>query len=295
VNTLVCIGFGYCAEALARRLREAGDWFIFGTSRTLEGRRVIAAKGFDGLTFDGEADGIELADVVSRASHMLISAPPDAHGDPVLRALASKLGEAKGLHWLGYLSTIGVYGDSMGDWVDEDAPPHPSHDRALRRLAAEQDWLEFGGREGVNVQIFRIGGIYGPGRNALADLKAGRARRIVKLGQVFNRIHVADVALALEAAMLRGRPGRVYNLTDDEPAAPDDVIRHAAELLGIPPPPPVAFEAAALSPMAASFYADNRRVRNSRIKQELGVALRYPSYRQGLADLLEAINREVGK
>jgi len=275
MTSLLCFGFGYCAEALARRLAAKAGWRIAGTSRR-QGR----AGGIDNLVFDGAASNSALDQAIAGATHILVSVPPGAEGDPVLRACGPQLAAAKSLAWTGYLSTIGVYGDSGGGWVDEDTPPRPTHERAARRLAAEREWTARG------AQIYRLAGIYGPGRNALADLKAGTARRIVKPGQVFNRIHVADIAQCLELAMRHGRAGRVYNLTDDEPAPPGDVILEAARLLGLPPPPALAFERAELSPMAASFYADNRRVRNARIKAELKAALRFPTYREGLAGLL---------
>jgi len=285
MNSLLCFGFGYCAEALAARLRAKANWRIVGTSRTPEGANAITAKGFEGLVFDGAAANASLDQAIARATHVLISIPPDAGGDPVLRAYATQLAASKSLAWTGYLSTLGVYGESGGAWVDEDTPARPTHERAARRLAAERAWL------GHGAQIFRIAGIYGPGRNALAGLKDGTARRIVKPGQVFNRIHVEDIAQCLDLAMQNGRAGRVYNLTDDEPASPEDVILEAAQLLGLQPPPPTPFESAELSPMAASFYADNRRVRNARIKEELKVALRYPTYREGLAGLLAEMKR----
>lgn len=276
MNTLFCFGFGYCAEALARRLVPRG-WHIAGTSRTAAGAGRITAMGFAGHVFDGATSKIDL----SAVTHVLVSAPPGPDGDPVLRLCAPALRAAPNLRWTGYLSTIGVYGDTGGAWVDEETPPAPKQERSLRRLEAEQAWLAMGG----NVQIYRIAGIYGPKRNPLLNLLDGTAQRIAKPGQVFNRIHVADVAQALEAGIERGQPGRVYNLTDDEPAAPDTVIAYAAKLLGMTPPEPVAFENAKLSPMAASFYGDNRRVRNVRLRQDLGVNLLYPTYREGLTAL----------
>lgn len=285
MNTLLCLGFGYCAEALARRLPANGNWRITGTARTPGGAKAIAAKSFEGLVFDGATIDASLEKAILQATHILVSAPPDADGDPVLHACQAHILASKSLTWLGYLSTIGVYGDSGGAWVDEDTPPRPTHERAARRLAAESSWI------GQGAQIFRIAGIYGPGRNALADLREGTARRIVKPGQVFNRIHVADIAQCLDLATRNGRAGRVYNLTDDEPASPEAVFIEAARLLGLPPPAAIPFERAELSPMAASFYTDNRRVRNDRIKTELKVSLRYPSYHEGLAGLLAEINR----
>ena len=285
MNTLLCLGFGYCAEALARRLGSTGNWHIMGTSRSRAGAEAITAKGFDGLEFDGQKISAQLARGLLQATHILNSIAPGNDSDRFLTDFGPILTPPGPLRWCGYLSTIGVYGDTGGAWVDEDAPPNPTHERAIRRLGAEQAWLDFGERTGTSVEVFRIAGIYGPGRNVLEDLKAGTARRIIKPGQVFNRIHAADIAQCLAAAMSTGRAGRIYNLTDDEPAPPQDVLLYAANLLGVAPPPPIPFEAAALSPMAASFYADNRRVRNDRIKRELAVSLIYPTYREGLAGL----------
>ena len=284
VKTLHAIGFGYCAEALAHLLAPRG-WRISGTSRTVQGAAGITAKGFAGHVFDGTAGAPEAGAALAKASHLLVSAPPERAGDPVLRAGGASMRQAQGLAWIGYLSTIGVYGDAQGEWVDEDTPPRGRQDRAIRRIEAEQAWLAFGAETGRNVQIFRLAGIYGPGRNILLNLRDGTARRIVKPGQVFNRIHVADIAQALAAAMARGQPGRIYNLTDDEPAAPDAVLVHGARLLGMAAPAPVPFDAATLSPMAASFYDGSRRVRNHRLKHELAVELHYPTFREGLRAL----------
>ena len=189
---------------------------------------------------------------------------------------------ARVLAWIGYLGTTAVYGDRQGGWVDEETPIEPTLARADRRARAEAAWL----KSGLPVHIFRLAGIYGPGRNAFVNLKDGTARRIVKPGQVFSRIHVEDIATVLEASIARPRPGAIYNVCDDEPAPPQDVVAHAAELMGVAPPPEQPYETADLSPMARTFYKDNRRVRNERIKRELGVRLAYPTYREGLAALL---------
>ena len=193
---------------------------------------------------------------------------------------------ARGLEWIGYLSTTGVYGDTGGAWVDETATPAPTGARGRRRLAAENAWLAFGERHGLAVHVFRLAGIYGPGRNALATVRRGAAKRIDKPGHVFSRIHVADIAQVLAASIAKPNPGAIYNVCDDEPAPAADVVAHACALLGVAPPPLTPLDEADLSPMARSFYADNRRVSNARIKNELGVALRFPDYRAGLASLL---------
>ena len=273
--SLFCFGLGYSARALCRRLR---GWRLAGTSR--------AAGTVDGIAaaaFDGQAPMPGAADRLRGVTHVLLSAPPDADGDPVLRHHLGDLRALPDLAWVGYLSTTGVYGDRGGDWVDEDSPLTPSTDRGRRRLAAEQAWLA----SGLPVHLFRLAGIYGPGRNQFVSLRAGKAQRIDKPGQVFSRIHVDDIAAVLAASIDRPAPGRAYNVCDDEPAPPADVVAYAAALLGVPPPPLIPFDQAELSPMARSFYAESKRVSNARIKQELGVTLAYPTYREGLAALLK--------
>ena len=274
---LICLGFGYCAQALARAA--AGEFRdIAGIARRAERARALVSDGFSVLPVDdpGLLDG---------ATHILISAPPEAGGDPVLAAWGDAIGGLPGVEWIGYLSTTGVYGDRGGGWVSEDDAPRSGEERSQRRLAAERAWLAFGRAHGMPVHIFRLAGIYGPGRNVLDRLRDGTARRIVKPGQVFSRIHVDDVAGVLRASIARPKAGWIYNVADDEPAAQDDVVAFAADLLGIAPPPEEPFESAALSPLARSFYAECRRVRNERIRSELGVTLRYPTYREGLRSL----------
>lgn len=286
---LLCFGMGYCAEALAARLKPAG-WRILGTARSAERMRELAGRGWQACTFgDIEASGI----LAEPDLHLLASAPPDEAGDPVLRAFGHRLGAAAGtMAWAGYLSTTGVYGDRQGDWVDEDSPLAPQSERGRRRVEAERDWLRWGEATGVPVNVFRLAGIYGPGRNQLETLRAGTARCIVREGQVFSRIHVDDIAAVLQAAMVRRRPGRVYNVCDDEPAPPHEVVRFAAALLGVEAPPLEDFETAraTLSPMAASFYAESKRVRNDRMKAELGVSLAWPTYREGLSALRRTLD-----
>ena len=276
---LVCLGFGYCARRLARAV--AGDFSVLGTARAPERVRALAAEGLAALPFDR-------ADAVDGATHVLVSAAPGEDGDPVLAALGARIAAQPGLAWIGYLSSTGVYGDRQGGWVGEEDAPRPGGARARRRLAAERLWLDFGAAHGVPVQVFRLAGIYGPGRSALDRLQAGTARRIVKPGHVFCRIHVEDVARALAASMARPAAGRVYNLADDEPAAQAEIVAYAARLLGVAPPPEEPFETAGLAPPARAFYAECRRVRNDRIKRELGVALAFPSYREGLSSLARA-------
>jgi nucleoside-diphosphate-sugar epimerase len=281
---LFCFGLGYSARALARRLLAEG-WSVAGTARSPERLREIEALGAKALAFDRGIPLENAAEVLAGTTHLLSSVPPDDSGDPVLDHHAEDIAAIGELHWAGYLSTTGVYGDRDGGWVDESADLRPSGLRSRRRVAAERAWMDLLRAHDVPVHIFRLAGIYGPGRSAIEQLRAGTARRIHKPGQVFSRIHVEDIARVLHASMTRPKPGAVYNVCDDEPAPSDEVMAYAAELLGIEPPPSVPFEEADLSPMARGFYADNRRVSNRRIKQELDVELAYPTYREGLRAL----------
>jgi nucleoside-diphosphate-sugar epimerase len=285
MSHLFCFGLGYSAQRVAQRLAARG-WSVAGTARTTAGVENIAAQGYGAFLFAGSAPRAGVAEELARATHVLASAPPDADGDPVLRHHAGDLARAPALRWMGYLSTVGVYGDSQGAWIDETMPAAATSDRGRRRIAAEQDWLALGARRATRTQIFRLAGIYGPGRSAIDRLREGNAHRVVKPGQVFNRIHVDDIAAAVIAGIDGRGAEQIYNVTDDEPAPPQDVITFAAELLHMPPPPEVPFDEALLSPMAASFYADNKRIRNERLRQELGVALQFPTYREGLRAIL---------
>jgi len=284
---LFVFGLGYSAMTLARRLHVAGGWTIAGTRRSEAGLEELVQAGIEAYRFAGDAplDDAGRA-ALADATHVLSSVPPHEDGDPVLRLHGDALAKSAAL-WIGYLSTTGVYGDTGGGWVDESAPVRPSGPRGARRAAAEREWLGLRGGS-APVHIFRIAGIYGPGRNALAQLRAGMARRTEKPGHLFSRIHVEDIAAVLAASMAHPNPGAVYNLCDDRPAPGPDVVTFAAGLLGVDPPPLIPFEQAELSAMAASFYADNRRVRNDRIKQELGVTLAYPDYEAGLRALYKA-------
>ena len=281
---LFCFGLGFSALTLARAL--PAGWQVAGTCRSAEACARCSAEGIEAHRFDGSAPPADAGRWLEGATHLLTSVPPDEDGDPVLRQFGEAIAAAEGLRWIGYLSTTGVYGDRGGGWVDEDTPPAPNSPRSRRRAEAEQAWLELWRAHGRPVHVFRLAGIYGPGRSAIDQLRAGTARRIVKPGQVFSRIQVADIANVLLASMARPNPGAVYNVCDDEPAPAHEVVTYAAALLGIEPPPEQPFEDAGLSPMARSFYADNRRVRNDRIKRELGVRLHYPSYREGLRALV---------
>jgi nucleoside-diphosphate-sugar epimerase len=277
---LFCFGLGYTAEHLAARLAAEGIT-VAGTTRNPEKRARLQAQGIETHLFSRERPLADAAAALAGTTHLLTSIAPDEAGDAVLDAHATDLAALPGLVWAGYLGTTAVYGDRGGGWAHEDDPPTPSLARARRRVEAERLWLV----SGLPVHIFRLAGIYGPGRNALEALRSGRARRVVKPGQVFSRIHVDDIVRVLTASMARPRPGAIYNVADDLPAPPQDVVTCAAELLGIEPPPQQPFEDAELSPMARSFYSDNRRVRNERIKEELGVALRFRTYREGLRAL----------
>ena len=279
--TLLSIGHGYSARALAERLAAEGGWTIIGTTRSADKADEVAATGVRPLVWPGG----DLAGPLSEATHLLTSVAPGPEGDPVLAAAGDLIAEAAPrLDWAGYLSTVGVYGDRAGDWVDETSELRPSTERGRARVAAEAAWQAV---PSLPLHVFRIAGIYGPGRGPFAKVRAGTARRIVKPGQVFGRVHVDDIASALHASMRAPAPGSVVNLTDDEPAPPQDVIAHAARLLGVPIPPEIAFEHAEMSPMARSFYAESKRVRNDRMRALIG-PLRHPTYREGLAALLEA-------
>ncbi|MEZ5753266.1 MAG: SDR family oxidoreductase [Paracoccaceae bacterium] len=274
-KTLLSIGHGYSAQALARLLLPQG-WTVIGTTRNPARAAAFTADGIEPLLLPGP-----LGPALARASHVLTSVAPDATGDPILRDHADELRAARP-DWVGYLSTTAVYGDHQGGWVDEDTPLTPATARGQARVDAERGWAALG----LPLHIFRLAGIYGPGRGPFEKVRDGTARRILKPGQVFSRIHVDDIAQVVAASMNAPRPGAIYNLCDDDPAPPEDVIAHAAELLGLPMPPAIPYDQADLTPMARSFYAESKRVRNDRIKTDLGITLLHPTYRQGLAALL---------
>jgi nucleoside-diphosphate-sugar epimerase len=282
---LFCFGLGYTAERLAVRLAARG-FVIAGTTRDVAAKRAaLAQPSWELVRFDGSEPLADPEQALAGTTHLLHSIMPDEHGDPVLRWHAASIDALPHLRFIGYLSTTGVYGDHGGAWIDEDSPRRPSKPRTRRRVAAEDAWLERG------ASVFRLAGIYGPGRSAIDKVASGTATRIIKPGKVFNRIHVDDAARVLEAAILRSgesRPprGRAYNVCDGHPAEAAAVIAHAAKLLGVDPPPEVPFEQADLSAMARSFWADDVRVSNARILTELGVELEHPDYRSGLAACL---------
>ena len=282
---LFCFGLGYTGLALARACLAEG-WTVAGTCRAAARRDALAAEGIDAWLFDENNPLADAPAALAGTTHLLASAPPGETGDGAASLHGGAIAATETLEWIGYLSTTGVYGDHSGGWVDEDSPLKPTSERAERRVAAENQWLDFWWNDGVPTQVFRLAGIYGPGRGPLAKVRAGTARRIVKPGQVFSRIHVEDIATVLEASIERPHPGAIYNVCDDEAAPPEDVIAHAAELLGVPVPAAEPFDEAEMTPMARSFYAESKRVSNARIKSELGVKLACPTYREGLAALL---------
>jgi nucleoside-diphosphate-sugar epimerase len=278
-KTLLSFGHGYSAQALTRILLPLG-WRIIGTTRTTEKQIALQATGVEAVVWPGT----DLSVALAQHPHVLISAGPGPDGDPVLAEMSEQFSQAAPhLPWLGYLSTTGVYGDHQGAWVDETTPLTPSTKRGQARVLAESAWQSI---PQLPLHIFRLAGIYGPGRGPFAKVRAGTARRIIKKGQVFSRIHVEDIATALELSIKAPDPGAIYNLCDDDPAPPQDVIGHAAELLGLPMPPTLDFETAEMTPMARSFYAESKKVSNARAKTDLGWTPMYPTYRVGLADLL---------
>jgi nucleoside-diphosphate-sugar epimerase len=277
-KTLLSIGHGYSATALAKLLLPLG-WHIIGTTRSSERAEDMARAGIEPIIWPGTPLPLD------RATHLLTSVAPGPDGDPVLTALGADIAQAAHLDWVGYLSTVGVYGDHGGGWVDEETPCAPSGPRGQARVAAEAAWMDICP---TRLHVFRLAGIYGPGRGPFAKLRRGTAQRVIKPGQVFSRIHQDDIGTALQAAIRSDIGTRIFNLCDDDPAPPQDVIAFAATLLGMTPPPEIPFEQADLSPMARSFYSDSKRVRNDRIKAELGWQPRYPDYRSGLRAVLDA-------
>lgn len=278
-KTLLSFGHGYSAQALAALLVPQG-WRVIGTTRSADKAGAIRKTGVEPLVWPSE----DSAPALDEVTHLLISAGPSADGDPVLATLGAEITRiAPRLKWVGYLSTTAVYGDHGGGWVDENTPPNPASKRGQWRVEAENAWRAI---PDLPLHIFRLAGIYGPGRGPFAKVRAGTARRIIKEGQVFSRIHVADIAQVLEASINHPDPGAIYNLCDDDPAPPQEVIAYAAELLGLPVPPAIDFDKADMTPMARSFYGENKRVRNDRIKEDLGVRLIYPGYQKGLKAMM---------
>jgi nucleoside-diphosphate-sugar epimerase len=282
---LFVFGLGYVGRALAARLAAEG-WETAVSARDAAEAARITAEGATPLRLD---DPAAFAEGVAQAEAVLVTAPPTAAGCPGLAALAPALAATRAFPgWIGYLSTTGVYGDRQGGWAFETTPRAARSPEAARRVAAERDWLDVGRGMGLTVTVFRLPGIYGPGRSAFDRLRAGQARRIASPGQVFSRIHVDDLAAGLAASIARPRAGGVYNLCDDVPASNSEVIAHAARLLGLEPPPEVPLAQASLPPAAQRFYAESKRVSNALAKAELGWRPAYPSYREGLGAILAA-------
>ena len=280
---LLCLGLGYTARQFVSD-HGARLSHVAATYRDPDTRAALIRRNVEPVPADA-AGAAALTAAIRGSDAILVSAGPDDAGDPFLTRVAEALAGAHDRPRILYLSTVGVYGDHGGAWVDEETVPNPASKRSRLRLAAENGWRA----SGVDVQIFRLAGIYGPGQNALENLRAGTAKRIVKPGQVFNRIHVADIARVVAAGLERGAPGAIWNVADDEPAPPQEVVTFAAGLLGVEPPPETAFDTAELAPMARSFYGENKRVSNRAIRQKLGVTLRYPTYREGISALYEAL------
>lgn len=283
---LFCFGVGYTAQEVIRQLP---GWRISGTRRSSEAASGDAASALQYLHFDGMGLVEGFSQIAPSITHVLISIPPGDQGDRVCQTMGEQLSALPNLKWVGYLSTTGVYGDLNGATATEDMPYGPSGLRGEKRMKAELEWQQLFDSKNLPLHIFRLPGIYGPGRNQMVALQKGKSHRIVKKGHVFSRIHVEDLGQILVASMMSPNPGRIYNVSDDMAAPPQDVVTYAAEVLGIDAPPLQNFETADLSPMARSFYSDNKRVSNDRIKVELGVSLRYPTYIEGL----DAIYREL--
>lgn len=283
MSTLLSLGHGYSARALARQLLRQG-WRVIGTTRSPTKADAFRAEGVEPLLWPAD-----LGSALAEATHILASAAPDATGDPFLNSMP-EIARAQAA-WVGYLSTTGVYGDHQGGWVDEGTPLTPASDRGRQRVLAESQWRA----TGLPVHIFRLAGIYGPGRGPFEKVRDGSARRIIKPNQVFGRIHVDDIVQVLQASILHPNPGAAYNVCDDNPCPPEEVLSHAAHLLGLPDPPEVSFETAEMTEMARSFYGESKRARNDRIKTELGVRLRYPDYPSGLQALLQEETASTGR
>lgn len=297
---LFCFGFGSSAQVLARSLNSnslsAGEpatqkWRIEGTCRSVEKQTALGELGFKSHVFDGQAVFAGAPETLAQVTHLLVSVPPQSEGgaDPVAQVFEDLLSHnMPALQWVGYLSTTGVYGDHQGRRVGEDVPRTPVGPRGQRRVDAEEAWEALYKENGLPLHIFRLAGIYGPHFSQLKSLKAGTARRIVKQGQIFSRIHVDDIAAVLAASMAQPKPGAIYNVCDNEAAPPQDVVAYAAQLMGQEAPPEILFEDADLTPMARSFYGESKRVDNHRMIHELGVKLKYPTYKEGLKALFDA-------
>lgn len=286
-SNLFCFGLGFTARALAKKII-AQEWGVSGTCRSIEKKD----SDFTVFPFDGTNTTNEIDEALSKATHLLVSIPPQLSGDVVLQLFGSKIAECENLKWIGYISSTGVYGDTQGDWVDESSPLQPETELNGRRVEAENQWLTMAKQNGLPVMVFRCVAIYGPGRNLILSVQKGRARRIEKPGLVFSRIHVEDLAQVLEASIKNPKPGEIYNVSDDHPSPPSEAVEYACKLLGVEPPPLIPFESAELSEIARGFYLTCKRVSNKKIKEELGVKLKYPNYRSGLDALFKTMKEE---
>ncbi len=287
-KSLFCFGYGYCCDYLGHALQTMPEWDIAGTTRDSDKKKAMQNRGVRAYLYDQEKPLADAGYILRDATHLLISTPPDADGDPVFMRYADDIAAMKNLQWIGYLSTIGVYGHRQGAWVDENCPPMPTNERSQRRLKAEDQWISLAENHNLPLHIFRLAGIYGPGRSALDSIRAGVAKRVEKEGHIFNRIHVEDVAGAIMASFDVEDSSGIYNLSDCEPAPSHEVIAYGCELLGRPVPPIIDFELAELSLMARSFYNDNKRVRSEKITNALGYELKYKNFREGLKACMEA-------
>jgi hypothetical protein len=285
LGTLFCFGHGFSSRALARRLIPKG-WEVSGTCRDINSKSILNNEG-QLYKYDGININKEIYNAIDKSTHLLISIPPQVSKDPVLDRFSNKILNWKHLKWIGYISSTGVYGDAKGEWVDENSILKPATAINQRRVAIESAWLKLYKFNSLPIVIFRCVGIYGPGRNILISVKLGRSKRIVKPGLVFSRIHVDDLAQTLEASMLSPMPGEIYNVSDDQPSSPSEVVEYACGLLNVTPPPLIPYEFAELSDMARGFYEANKRVSNKKIKVDLGICLEYPDYKVGLNALLK--------
>lgn len=289
---LFCFGYGYSCEYLTRELLAEGGWTISGTTRDPEKKAELRAKGIKAHIFDFDKPMPDPLYVLNDVTHLLLSIPPDDEGDPSFNQYMRDILDLPRLEWVGYLSTIGAYGDRNGEWVDETAQARPTTKRGSRRWRAEQDWLSLFKKHKIPVHIFRLAGIYGPGRSALDSIRAGVARRIDKPGHAFNRIHVEDIAQIVKKSMDSPKGGEIYNVCDDMPAPSHEVIEYACQLLGLTVPPLIPIDKADLAPITLSFYKDNKRIKNDKIKADLGITLKHPDYKEGIKACLAAESKE---
>ncbi len=287
---LFCFGYGYSCDYLGHELMQAGGWRISGTTRDSDRRKELRARGVNAYLFDCDMPLADPVNALKDVTHVLISTPPSNDGDPTFNLHAQDILNLPKLEWVGYLSTTGAYGDRGGGWVDENSELRPTTKRGSRRMKVEKQWLSLYKSHGLPVHIFRSAGIYGPGRSALDSVRSVIARRIDKKGHYFNRIHVEDLTQSLIASMLNVNAGEAYNICDDLPVPSHEVIDYACKLLDLESPPLIPFDKVDLAPIHQSFYADNKRVRNDKMKKELGITLKYESYKQGLQACLDAEN-----